>query len=66
MRLIQSGGVNSIAYSLRETDSSLTEQHYEDPNEVHDPNEPAKVYPSMMDWYYRNPVDGDLLCKDGL
>ena len=32
---------------------------------LHDPDEPAKIYPSMMDWYYRNPVDGDLLCKDG-
>ena len=36
------GAINSIAYSLRETDSSLTEQHYEDPNEVHDPNEPEE------------------------
>ena len=36
------GAINSIAYSLRETDSSLTEQHYEDPNVVHDPNEPEE------------------------
>ena len=27
---------------MRETDSSLTEQHYEDPNVVHDPNEPEE------------------------
>ena len=36
------GAITSIAYSLRETESSLTEQHYEDPNVVHDPNEPEE------------------------